>query len=325
MDGTPALRVWALVDPRAGTANQCLGVADALGLPYEAKSLAFTVAGRLPNVLRGASLAGLDDHSRAALVPPWPDLVIAAGRRAAPVARAIKRASGAFLVQVMHPGYAGAGDFDLIATPRHDRRKPAPNLLEIIGAAHRISGSRLAEAAAAWRDRLAGLAMPRIALIVGGGTRRRAFTPAMAADLAALADTMARDAGGSLLVSTSRRTGRAAADALFAGLGVPHFGFRWGDDGENPYMGFLATAEAIVVTGESVSMCAEACATERPVYIHAPEPLITAKHARLHDDLYAGGFARPLAGRYEDWRHPPLDPARQVAAEIRRRLNLTDP
>jgi len=117
---TPA--VWALCDSQAGNRSQCLGVADALGLEYRVKDIAYGPLAALPNFLLGASFAGLDGESRAALAPPWPDVVVAAGRRAAPVARNIRRLAGGrvFLAQVMHPG-AGAEDFGLIAQPRHDR------------------------------------------------------------------------------------------------------------------------------------------------------------------------------------------------------------
>ena len=312
--------VWALVDERAGTANQCLGVADALGIPYESKPLCFTAAGHLPNAVKGASLAGLTPECRTALVEPWPDIVIAAGRRSAPVARMIKRRGGAFLVQVMHPGNAGTDEIDLIVSPRHDRRTPAANIFEITGAAHRVTPTRLTMEREAWQSRFADLPRPRIAVIVGGSTRRRAFTEAMAADLARLCNAMAVSSGGSLLVTTSRRTGSGPAEVLVKALTVPRVVHAWGDKGDNPYFGYLAVADALVVTGDSVSMCTEACATQNPVYIFAPPTLITTKHARLLEELYAGGYAGPLDGRHSAWHHPPLNPAADIAAEIRRRL-----
>ena len=125
---TSALRVWALVDERAGTAAQCLGVAQLLGLPFEEKQINYAPAAGLPNSVLGASLTGLKRESRDQLRAPWPDLVIAAGRRSAPVARWIKHQSGGkcFLAQVMFPGRSGADEFDLIAVPRHDRHALRP-------------------------------------------------------------------------------------------------------------------------------------------------------------------------------------------------------
>ena len=69
----------------------------------------------------------------------------------------------------------------------------------------------------------------------------------------------ARECGGSLAVTTSRRTGKQNEAILREGLnGVPLL--FWDGKGENPYLGFLALADAIVVTDNSVSMVSEACA-----------------------------------------------------------------
>ena len=322
-DGPPAggPAIWLLIDDRAGNRSQCLGVAEALGLKFEVRGLEYTAAAALPHVVLGASFFGLTARSRAELAPPWPDLVIAAGRRTAPVARRIKRLNGGatYLVQIMDPGSTGAGEFDLIAAPRHDTITERPNVMRITGAPHRITPARLTAAAAEWRGRFAGLPRPWIALIVGGSTRRRTFTDAMARELGRAASAMAADAGGALLVTTSRRTG-AAAQALLDEIAVPKRVYRWGDEGENPYYGYLAVADAVIVTGDSVSMCSEACATTGPVYIYAPKALSTAKHARLHSELFEKGYARPLAGRLETWTHAPLNPAGDVARAVRQRM-----
>ena len=322
-DNPPAAgpAVWLLIDDRAGNRSQCLGVAEALGLPFEVRGLEYTAAGALPQFILGASFFGLTAKSRAELAPPWPGLVIAAGRRTAPVARRIKRVNGGAtcLVQIMDPGSTGAGEFDLIAAPRHDTITERPNVMRITGAPHRITPARLTAAAAEWRGRFADLPRPWIALIVGGSTRRRTFTDAMARELGRVASAMAADAGGALLVTTSRRTG-AAARALLGEIAVPRRVYRWGDEGVNPYYGYLAVADAVIVTGDSVSMCSEACATTGPVYIYAPKALSAAKHARLHSELFEKGYARPLAGRLETWTHAPLNPAEDVARAVRQRM-----
>ncbi|MBI2977977.1 MAG: mitochondrial fission ELM1 family protein, partial [Rhodospirillales bacterium] len=226
-----------------------------------------------------------------------------------------------------------AGEFDLIAAPRHDRPRSGANVVLITGAPHRLTRARLAAAAAEWRGRFDDLPKPWIALIVGGSTRRRRFTEAMARELAARASKMALKAGGSLLVTTSRRTG-AATEALLAAVNAPARVHRWpggeqGDKqggGDNPYVGYLALADAVIVTGDSASMCSEACATAAPVYIFAPPALTIAKHARLHAELYEKGYARPLlgnpSGALESWSHPPLNAAEDVAAAIRSRLGI---
>jgi len=320
---TPTPTVWVLADDRPGNVTQCRGVADALGVPYEVKEITYTAAAALPNFVLMKSFAGLTNDAKINLTPPWPDLVIAAGRRTAPVARHLKSLSGgsAFLCQVMYPGDAGADEFDLIVVPKHDRMSEAANRLQIIGAPHGVTAEKLTNAAVAFQDQLNDLPSPKIALIVGGSTKRRKFTSDMGAELGRTASEMAKRAGGSLLVTTSRRTGDAAK-ALCDAITVPSHVFKWGDEGENPYFGYLALADAIVVTGDSVSMACEACATTKPVYIYAPKKFVARKHASLHEDLYQGGYARPLTDLLESWSHAPLNPAVDVARVIRERMGF---
>ncbi|NQV48461.1 MAG: mitochondrial fission ELM1 family protein [Rhodospirillaceae bacterium] len=319
--------VWLLMDDRPGNRSQCQGVADALAIRFEIRDLEYTAAAALPNFVMGKTFGGLTASSRINLVPPWPDVIVAAGRRASPVARHIKDMNDGktFLVQIMYPGDSGLDEFDLVCVPRHDLIPDAPNILQITGAPHQITEQRLKTAAEDWQGRLGHLPGPRIALIVGGSTKRRTFTEDMAQELGRAASKMAADAGGSLMVTTSRRSADAA-DALLAELTAPHTIFRWGDEGDNPYLGYLAMADGVIVTGDSVSMCSEATATPGPVWIYAPKKLIPRKHAELHKELYAGGFAKPFDAAnppvFETWPHPALNGAVEIAAEIKKRLGF---
>ena len=314
--------VWVLADPLAGNRSQCLGVADALGLPYKVKTLSYNVLARLPNAILGARFTTLAPDARDAMTAPWPDLAIAAGRRTAPIARAIKRINGrrTRLVQIMDPGAFGAADFDLIAKPNHDGPDDRPNTIRVTGAPHGLTAAKLDAARAQWAPAFKDLPRPLIAMLVGGDTRRRAFTTEMARDFARRVNKIAEDTDGALLITTSRRSGKPATEALLSEISQPWHVHRWGDAGENPYLGYIACADMIAVTGESVSMCSEACATDKPVAIFAPEALITDKHARLHAELYAKGYARPLGETLPAGTHPPLNAAADIAAAIRARL-----
>ncbi|MBF0374249.1 MAG: mitochondrial fission ELM1 family protein, partial [Alphaproteobacteria bacterium] len=84
----------------------------------------------------------------------------------------------------------------------------------------------------------------------------------------------------------------------------------------------VSLADAVVVTGDSVSMVCEACAATAPVFVYAPPGMVGEKHARLHRDLFEMGYARPLGERLEHFAHPPLNAARDIADEIRRRAGF---
>lgn len=320
-------RVWLLIDDRAGNKSQVLGVARALGLKFEIKDIRYTIAAELPNYMLMASFSMLTQGARVNLMAPWPDIVIAAGRRTAPVARRIKELSKGktFLAQIMYPGSSGEDDFSLIAIPKHDEVPPAENRFEMIGAPHCVTAEALAEARILWKGRFDHLPKPHVALIVGGDTKRKKFTPQMARELGERAAALAKGAGGSLLITTSRRSTPEAVNALLDAIGdTPAHVFKWGDGGDNPYMAYLAFADHVIVTGDSVSMCSEACATGRPVYIFAPKKMTAHKHAKLHQDLYTLGYAKPLedAEALIEWSHEPLNAANAIAQEIRRRLGV---
>ncbi len=317
-------RTWALTDDRPGNVNQVLAVAEALGWPFAIKALGFGPLARLPDALLGASVLGLTPTARALLAPPWPELVIAAGRRSLPVARWLKRRQpAAFLVQLMWPG--SAKGLDLLAVPAHDRAADRPQLIHTQGVPHRLTPARLAAAAEALRPRLEGLPRPWIACLVGGSNRSVRFTPADAAALGRQASALAGSRGGSLLVTTSRRTGAACTRALAAALEVPHLFHQWSAPGvdtrsDNPYVGLLGAADAIIATADSASMCTEAAATGKPVFLFRPAAGVGTRLARLQAALEEQGRLCALGGPWPERCPPPLNPAAAVAEAIRARL-----
>jgi hypothetical protein len=314
--------IWVLTDGRPGHDHQALGVAEALGWPFAERRLAYGPLARLPNLLLGPSTRGLSATVRSALAAPWPDLVIGAGRRTAPLARWLKRRNPqAFLVQLMWPG--SARDLDLIAVPEHDSVADRPGIVRTLGTPSRVTPARLAAAAARLAPRLAGLPRPRIAWLVGGARRGMPFTPDDAAALAGRASGLAQSRRGSLLVATSRRTASACEDALARSLEAPHLLHRYGrteDLCEDAYLAILGSADAVVVTADSASMCSEACATGRPVFLDAAQKAGLGKLATLHTRLEQLGYLRPLGAPWPTTLPPPLDPAATVAAAIRELL-----
>jgi mitochondrial fission protein ELM1 len=300
--------VWVLADPRAGTAAQAIGIAERLGVGYQVKPLDWGALARLP--LPIPTLAGL--RRREAIVPPWPKLAITAGRRSAPVARWLA-GRGVRTVHCMRAWPAGG--IDLMVIGRHDNPPEAPNTLPILGATHRMTAERLREEREAHAD-LAALPSPRVALLVGGPVRSAGLRPALAAELGARVAGFA----GSVMATTSRRTGDAAAEALAAALAaVPHRLHRWGRDGAaNPLLGFMGWADVLVVTGDSISMLSESLVTTAPIFVAALGSEGT-RHLALHESLYAAGQARPISAAPAPFERTPLDETGRVAAEIRAR------
>jgi mitochondrial fission protein ELM1 len=262
--------VWVLTDDRPGNRTQSIGLAEALDWPYEIKFVHPGVFSLLHNRLLGASRIGIVAARSAPLEPPWPDLVIAAGRRTAPVAQWIREQSEGRtrLVQLGRKGADAAELFDLAVTPAYCRLFPHPRRIETYAPLHSVSSERLADAADRWGGALGVLPSPRIAVLVGGTSGQYRLDARTARRLGEDVARMARERGGSVIATTSRRTGRAASAAFCSALPERSLVYRAGDPGENPYLGFLALADAFVITGDTESMLAEAISTGRPVFIY---------------------------------------------------------
>jgi uncharacterized protein len=286
-------RVWVLAGHKAGDNAQLMALAGALGWPVEVKRLAYRPSELATNLLLRVTLAGVA-KGREGLAPPWPDLVLTAGRRNEPIARWIKFRSGG-ITKLVHVGrpWSPPQRFDLVITTPQYFVPEAKNVLTIGMPLHAITPGALEEAAAAWRSRLQHLPRPRIAVLVGGASQPYRFARAEAARLGRMIEQLAGPRGGSLLITTSARTRPDAIAALEEQLRAPRFVHRWQSGAaENPYRGFLALADEIVVTGDSISMLAEATATGKPVSIfdlgamreRGPRPLTLAHdwHSLLH-------------------------------------------
>lgn len=313
-----AQRVWVLTEGHIGMENQALGLAEALG----AEPVVLRVRPRFPwTVLAprlwfGTRYALGPGGDRPA--PPWPDLLITCGKRAAPVSVAIRRASGGrtFTVHVQDPRLP-AGRFDLVVVPEHDAVR-GENVFVTRAAVHRVTPAKLEEAGQRFGERVAHLSRPLVAVLVGGSNRKHRLSPAIVEKLAEDLLTLTRTAGAGLAVTPSRRTGAENEAILRRRLvGVP--AEIWDGTGENPYFAYLALADAIVVTCDSVSMTSEAISTGKPVYVVEPESLSPRVKA-FHTALRKAGITRPFAGRLERWTYVPPDDTARAAAEVERRM-----
>jgi uncharacterized protein len=306
--------VWVLHDGKAGMASQSLGLAEATGFPFVERPLD---VGRpwtwLPPQLWFAPLVAVSDNG-ARLAPPWPDLVIGCGRNTAAPALAIRRASGGRTVaaQVQDPGI-GRGEFDLMVVPEHDRLR-GPRVITTKGALHRVTAEKLAAAGDKF-PALAALRRPVLGVLIGGSNRAYRLTLDRLGEIAGMIADALRASGGSAVITPSRRTGEAGIALLRRRLaGLP--AVIWDMTGDNPYIAYLAAADAFLVTADSVSMVSEAAATGKPVQV-VGLPGGDAKFARFHAAMREAGITRPFAGKIESWRYAPLDDTARAGAALR--------
>lgn len=267
--GEGSITVWCLLGKKVGDNTQVRALADELGLGCVEKFISARPWELLCHLGAGITLAGIDKSQSSDLVAPWPDIVISAGRRNEPVARWIQRQSGGHtrLVHIGRP-WAPLANWDLVVTTPQYFLPEQDNILHNSLPLHRVSPEDLCSAGERLRPQLADLPRPWIAVLVGGDSGRFVMTGDKGSRLGSLARDLAVASGGSLLVTDSARTPGPAVEALQAKLAtVPHYYHRWHSDGDNPYRGLLALADAFVVTGESMSMLGEAVDTGRSLFI----------------------------------------------------------
>ncbi|MBK8159750.1 MAG: mitochondrial fission ELM1 family protein [Rhodospirillaceae bacterium] len=287
----PAATVWLLQGARLGDNQQVLALGAALearfGWRLVVKQLKF-ISGRYPAPDVAQNFARALDHVDLAQSDPiaadaghpWPDLVIAIGRRMAPVARWIKAQNTPTGIHIQLGRFQAPFDsVDLLVTTPQYGLPAATNALHLslpITAPRHLDPATLAMPAMASILTIAG---PRIVMLIGGPSSPIGFDLADGERLLREGLAFAAARKGTLLVATSPRTPRAVVDLLRQELPAPHrfFPFEAGS-GENPYPALLACGDAFVVTSDSVSMVADASLTGREVRlvelpVKAPRPL----------------------------------------------------
>jgi mitochondrial fission protein ELM1 len=306
---------WVLTDGKVGDEAQCLAVSEALGLQAEARHVDPRAPFSWTMPFGPIDPREAPKQPLSPIRPPFPDILIASGRRAIAYVRRVKRASGGrtFTVILKDPR-AGATAADFIWVPEHDRLR-GPNVLVTLTAPHRLTQPKLAAARAAPLPRLAKLGPPRVAVLVGGDSRHHRFTAADTARFLSRLTELA-ESGASLMVTTSRRTPPNLAEGL-GRLMADGRGFLWDGRGDNPLLAMLALADAVVATADSTNMVSEAASTGVPVLVFEP----TGGNARLSrflTSLKEAGIVHSFTGRLAGSAYQPLDSTLTIAEAIER-------
>jgi mitochondrial fission protein ELM1 len=350
-------RTWLILGDKAGDNAQVRIIADALGWPFVVKDLVF----RAPYVIGKphfrASLYHVDRARSAPLEPPWPDLILTVGRRPSMAALWVKaQAQGRARLVVVGRPKRWLERFDLVIAPPQFQVPSRPNVLRLDLPLMRVDEAAVAAAADAWRARFADLPRPLVALLVGGPTKPYVFDEHVARRLIDPCRRIADAEGGTLYVTTSRRTPPTVVKALTAALPAGARLYRWDGGGDNPYRALLGLADRFVVTGDSISMMVEVVRLGKPLAIFAlpasgrwlrlrsalgqlmaalgdapAGPLAAladalyrlriAKYARdlseIHRRLYARGLAVPLGEPFEPPKTRPSDDLAQAVERVR--------
>ncbi len=330
------MTAWAISDGRAGNQRQVRALLRALHL--EAREFSVTLAAPwrwLAPHLRGPWPLALPGDLRDALGAP-PGLVVGCGRASATLTALLrKHVDGCRAIQILDPRIAPR-HFDWVIAPAHDGLV-APNSIATLGALNEVDDAWLSRAACDWPG-LAAAPSPRLAVLLGGTHQDWDFDAPALDRLLKLVASWQYASGGSVWLTTSRRTPvhsegrlRTFADArsrsaFFANPGSSPPQTSQGhlpqECERNPYAGYLALADCVLVTADSVNLASEACATGKPVFIFE-STRARGKLARFHAALAARGHARDSAELLQpETAHwpPALREAAIVASMLREKL-----
>jgi mitochondrial fission protein ELM1 len=293
---TPPI-LWIATEGLKGTENQCIGVAEALGIQPVIKKITLRHPWKLLSPYLGFESTLTFSEP---LTAPWPDILIASGRKSIAISRYIKKHSKGktFTVQIQDPR-VNPKQFDLVAVPEHDPTR-GNNVIVTVATPNRITAEKLEEAKTEFAHLFSHLTYRRVA------TKRHRFTTSEAQ---ALAEKLSSLSG--LMITTSRRTGDEATAILKDKLNTTDNYFYDGIS-PNPYMAMLATADVILVTADSTSMISEAATTGKPVYV-IPMQGLTQRQQQLIDNF---------EGKIEHWTYPKLADSAFVAEQIRQKCGL---
>lgn len=259
-------RVWLLLGPRRGDNNQVLALGEALGVPFETRSMAYLRTARALMKLFPVGVGHLTPSSRRWLRPPWPDVVIGIGRRTVPVARWIKHQNGerTKIVRLGHPR-APNELFDLVVTTRQYPVPDGDNVLRLPLAMNRFRDPpQPSPEEAALLERCP---RPHLLLSLGGTAPMwRLDMDALASALATLVKRAAQ-AGGTLIAIPSPRTPDEALALVRETQGAVLI-----EGGALRYAVALADADEQYVTADSVSMISEAVLSGKFVGLIPVEP-----------------------------------------------------
>lgn len=325
------MHIWVLTDGKAGDFLPCKGVAKKLASTYMADGESVTISERVvaPSqkwamfMPRGPIDPAEKPHMpNSPLAPPYPDVAIASGRRAVPYLRKLKRLAPKCVTVFLKDPRTGTRAADIIWVPTHDKLR-GRNVIVSDTSPHHIHQDELNKRRAIPHTDLFNLPEPRLTVLLGGPSGKTRYSDADIAVLRSHLANLARQAG-SVLISTSRRTPIEWLEQ-FNHLVKDRPSLVWTTESEkpNPYMEYLAAANALVVTGDSHNMVSEALSTGAPVYVFNPQQHAT-KLERFTNALFEQKLAIPLGETdgqtLELKQQEPLDSSLLIVKEIRQQV-----
>lgn len=279
---------WVLAAPGAGDNRQLETLVDLLDVDARWIDQVDPVSTVLRDRLTGFRARSLPKSKRERYSPPWPELVLIAGGRGVIDALRIRRASsGKSRVVCLGRPWAPLAWFDLVITTPQYRLPAAGNVITLdlpLNFPPAVADDDLD----CWRREFDGLARPMLGVLLGGDSGSYRFDAVSAKRIAKTVNELVVDARGSAVLVGSPRTPPKSMQLLTEHLDACARAYPWAPEAPNPYASVLHLADALLVSGDSASMLAEACHAGKPV---ALVDLRMRARSRLNSKLRAAAPA----------------------------------
>ena len=190
-------------------------------------------------------------------------LILSSGSAAAPFNLALSIALHVQNATIMTPTYLGITPFDFAIVPEHDEPDEAPNVFVTLGAPNLIEKSKLQAEATKLLDELGETEeqAKRYSVLIGGDDQNYAIDAEWITKALSSIITFAQSQDAYLYITTSRRTSKAAEDALLKIRGKTdriRYLLLASKDSFNPIPAMLGFSDLVFVTDDSVNMVSEA-------------------------------------------------------------------
>ena len=306
---TPLRKIVILNDGRAGHLNQSLAVLETIkkcrrdagftdenthvkiiDVKYKNRSgrailtfLALFVSHRRQGSMQHLKFA-LREDSYKELMKSYADIIISCGSSSVPVNIYLKRENNAKNVVIMKPGILGLRNFNIVIMPKHDRPRERQNVIITEGSPNLINRESMKDGLDRIRGRIKQDKKKRLGLLLGGNNPEYELTASLANKLIDGIEKSLKEFDMELLVTTSRRTPKEVEELLKKRIGInPRCKLLIianEDNIQNAVGGILELSDAVLVSGESVSMVSEAASSGKNTISF---DLIKKKGSTKHD------------------------------------------
>ena len=301
---------WILSSRLIGCENQCLGVIERLGIETEIKKIKPSMAVSL-----------FAPYGTPFLNPqvsePWPDLVIAAGRKTIPYLKYIRKASKKECKTIyLQDPRIDSKKFDIVWAPEHDSIE-GNNVIKTITSPNRVTNELLNYHHDDWLDKLSKLKGPFIGFLIGGKSKAYNFNDAECEKIIQALNFVISN-GYTPLITLSRRSPKKLSNRI-KNLLINEKNLFYDGQGDNPYFAILKASEIIITTPDSANMISEAINVPKPVY-YIDIKSNSKRFNKFINTLVNSGHIRPFENNIDYFQNKKLDPTKEIVDYIYKNL-----